>query len=465
MTNWKGSLHDIIVAPATPQGQSAIAIVRISGDGSIELVDKIFKGKKKLSGLKGYSAAYGWIIDPESKKEIDEAVALVFKKPHSYTGEDMVELSVHGSPLIVAKVVRLITRLGARPAEPGEFTFRAVANKRIDLTRAEAINELIRAQNERALELALRQLKGELYEAVKKLREQLIKFISLLELELDFSEEDVEFASRTELKQLLNRLREQISRLAESYKAGNAIKNGIPITIVGRPNAGKSTLFNRLIGEERAIVTDIPGTTRDYLEVLWNIEGYQIRLIDTAGLRKTSDPVERIGIERAKEQIKRSFLSLYIFDVSTMTVEEAVEDVKQLSRLQSSWLLLANKIDLLSTQQMKELQEKLSRYPNLVLVSARTGWGIDDLQSRIVNTIIKEWDLDAPVLLNERHHALLNEALEALEEVIEAFEQNQPAEIVSSLMRRVTDILGELTGEITSEDILSEIFANFCIGK
>ncbi len=466
---FRGKSTDPIVAIATPPGKSAIAIVRLAGNGVIQLVAPCFRGKQPLTQAKSHRLIHGWLIHPERPEPpLDEVLIAIYRAPHSYTGQDMVEIFTHGSPLLLKQILRLFTERGARLAEPGEFTLRAVLNGKMDLTRAEAIQELIEARSTRALETAIRQLRGDLFQKIRNLRQQLIELTALLELELDFADEDVEFASRPQLLHLLNQLIQEIEHLLATYRTGKALKEGIPIVIVGHPNAGKSTLFNQLIGEERAIVTDIPGTTRDYLEVEWEIHGFPVRLIDTAGLRQTTDPIEQIGIARTQQQLKQSFCALYIFDAHNQTLNQAIHNLSTLQQLQTCWILLANKVDLLTPHQKEKLRKEYQQYNlpyPLVLLSAKTGEGIPQLIETLRQKIQQEYNLEEFVLLSERHYQALSQARQSLLETQQALQQNLSTEIISSILRHALDALSILTGEITTEDILSEIFSRFCIGK
>ncbi len=449
-------MEDTIVALATPEGRSALALIRVSGPKAIDIVNKVFRSKD-LTKVDTHTIHYGWLYDENDP--VDEVLVFVMQAPKTYTGEDMAEITCHGSPLIIRKIIRTLQKYGARPAMPGEFTFRAFMNRKIDLLQAEAINDLINATSEEGYKIALKHLRGDVSKTIRQLREKLINLTSLIELELDFSEEDVEFASRHELLSLTREIKNMIKNLLDTYETGMALKEGIRIAIVGNPNAGKSTILNALVKEERAIVSEIPGTTRDYIEETFFLEGYLFRVIDTAGIRETTDPIEKIGVERALEQLKKAHLTLYVYDVTQMTPEEVCKHIKSLP-LAGDVIIVANKKDLLKSRNIS----LPTCYP-AILISAREPEDIEKLKQQLINWAKANYSSEGVILTSERQYNYLQQAYQAIEEAEEGISNNLPQDLIASSLRAVIDYLGELTGEITTEDILSNIFANFCIGK
>ncbi len=450
------AMNDTIVALATPEGRSALALIRISGPDAITIVNKIFKNKD-LSKVPSHTIHYGWLYDED--EPIDEVMVFIMHGPKTYTGEDMVEITCHGSPLIIRKIIRALQKYGARPAMPGEFTFKAFMNRKIDLLQAEAINDLINATNEEGYKIALKHLRGDVSKTISQLREKLINLTSLIELELDFSEEDVEFASREELLQLIREIKQIIKNLLDTYETGMALKEGIKIAIVGNPNAGKSTILNALVKEDRAIVSDIPGTTRDYIEETFSLEGYLFRIVDTAGIRQTTDPIEKIGVERTMEQVQKAHLTLYVYDVTQMSPDQVCKHIETLPT-SGDVIIIANKKDLVNNQGINLPQ----CYPAL-LISAKNPKDIEKLTQELVKWAKENYPSEGIILTSERQYNYLKLAYEAIEQAQEGVLQNMPQDLVASSLRAVIDYLGELTGEITTEDILGNIFANFCIGK
>ncbi len=449
-------MNDTIVALATPEGRSALALIRVSGPNAINTVNKIFRNKD-LSKVASHTIHYGWLYDAD--EPIDEVMVFVMHGPKTYTGEDMVEITCHGSPLIIRRIIRVLQKYGARPAMPGEFTFKAFMNRKIDLLQAEAINDLINATNEEGYKIALKHLRGDISKTLSQLREKLINLTSLIELELDFSEEDVEFASRDELLKLIREVKQIIKNLLDTYETGMALKEGIKIAIVGNPNAGKSTILNALVKEERAIVSDIPGTTRDYIEETFSLEGYLFRIVDTAGIRQTTDPIEKIGVERTMEQVQKAHLTLYVYDVTQMSPNQVCEHIKTLP-VSGDLLIIANKKDLIKNHNV----ELPNCYPAL-LISAKDPKDIEKLTQELIKWAKENYSSEGIVLTSERQYNYLKLAYEAIKEAQEGIMNNIPQDLVASSLRSVIDYLGELTGEITTEDILGNIFANFCIGK
>lgn len=464
------SISDIIVAPATAPGVGALAVIRLSGSGAIELVDRFFPAKRLAEG-KARVAYYGGLYTTE-KRLLDEVLLTTFKGPYSFTGEDTVEISCHGSPYIVQEIIQAFLEGGARLAQAGEFSQRAFLNGKLDLTQAEAVADLIASQSAAAHRLALHQLRGGVSDEISKLRQQLVDFASLIELELDFGEEDVEFADRNQLKELVNGIRSRIGELARSFSLGNAIKNGIPTVIAGRPNAGKSTLLNALLQEERAIVSNIPGTTRDTIEEILNINGIDFRLIDTAGIREATDEIEAIGVERTLEKVKQSQLLVYLFDVIETSPEVLTEDLDKLYQEDTHLLVVANKMDL----------NPYTKYEHFFGEHYQGKWGVSNeqfipiiasessnigyLKERLFDLgVSKDVNTQDVILTNARHYEALMNADEALERVLQGLADNIPADFVAMDIRQSLYHLGEITGQITTDELLSNIFGRFCIGK
>ncbi len=459
--------NDTICAIATPQGTGAIAVIRISGNKSFEVIHQIFKPKNEninLLDLEPYKVYYGEIYD--KNQLIDDVLISVFKAPHSYTGEHSLEISCHGSPYIQRLILELLVSKGIRLAEAGEFTLRAFLNGKMDLTQAEAVADLIASQSKTMHELALKQMRGGFSNKITELRKQLLDFASLIELELDFSEEDVEFADRTQLFALLANLKEEVNRLLESFKLGNAIKNGIPVAIIGKPNAGKSTLLNALLNEEKAIVSEIPGTTRDTIEDTIMLRGTAFRFIDTAGLRTSDNPIENIGIERTHSTIEKSFIILYLIDICNSSVEEILEEVKliktQFSNLDKHVVILANKTDMLE-ESPKELAKLLEQ--ETIFISAKRKENINLITEALLK--VAKWDelSEQLIMLNVRHYAVLLEVQQSIANIEKAFADKLSSELIAIDIKNILHYLGEITGEITNDEILGNIFGHFCIGK
>lgn len=451
------SSSDTIVAPATAQGVGAIALIRLSGDKAITICDSVFKGKD-LTQQATHTVHFGHIVDGE--RVIDEVLVSVFKGPNSFTKEDVVEVSTHGSDYIVQKILRLFVQQGARSASAGEFTKRAFMNGRFDLAQAEAVADLIASDSEATHDAALSQMRGGFSNKIKELREQLVHFASMVELELDFGEEDVEFADRDDLNKLITELKTVINELISSFEYGNAIKNGIPTVIAGKPNAGKSTLLNQLLNEEKAIVSDVPGTTRDFIEDELIVEGIRFRFIDTAGLRDTEDKVEAIGVERTKEQMSKAALILYLFDVADESLDGLKAEVTKLESAGVPILLVGNKID-------KGDKSKFESISTPVLyMSASAGDGVDQLKTKLLEvTRTKQFKTGNIVVTNTRHYESLLHTQQALNEVIMGLENRITGDLLAMDIRQSLHHLGEITGEITSDDLLKNIFGKFCIGK
>ena len=453
---------DTISALATPNGVGAIGVIRLSGPRALQIVNSAFQGNN-LEEAESHTAHFGRIAYKD--QILDEVVATVFKNPRSYTGEDVVEVSCHGSPYILQSVLELFAQKGARLAEPGEFTLRAFLNGKLDLSQAEAVADLIASNSEAAHKVAMNQMRGGFSRQIKDLREQLIHFASLVELELDFSEEDVEFADRSQLEELIQKTLKVISGLIASFKTGNAIRNGVPVAIVGKPNAGKSTLLNALLNEERALVTDIAGTTRDTVEDEMVIEGIYFRFIDTAGLRQTEDTVEAMGVQRAYEKMESADIVLYLFDLNNHTPEEAAQNLQELQARSGEGAIilpLANKIDKAEPQEIGIFKNYLDFIP----LSAKRQNGLDVLKEKLVSLVLSGRTGENETLItNIRHFQSLTKTAEALEAVQNGMQLGISGDLLAADIRQALFHLGEITGEITTDDLLGNIFSKFCIGK
>ncbi len=507
-------LHtDTIVALATPPGVGAIGLIRLSGKDAVAIADKAFWGKK-LTGQPTHTIHFGMIRD-EQGKDLDEVLASLFIAPKSYTGEDVVEVSCHGSPYILQEVIQLFIRLGARLAKPGEFTLRAFLNGKMDLSQAEAVADLIASESSAAHSVAMQQMRGGFSQEIQRLRQELIQFASLIELELDFSEEDVEFANRDELRRLVEKIRTVIRALIRSFQLGNVIKNGVSTVIAGRPNAGKSTLLNALLNEERAIVSEIAGTTRDTIEEVLNINGIPFRIIDTAGIREARDTIEAIGVERTLEKVRQGSLLVYVFDVILTQPADVHADLERLARPGVPLLIVANKMDLnphtrfehyfpvgspavgslqsgsgqsegskgqapadtpsrpLTSSNPLTSSHPLTSSPPLPLskeswvpISAKAQMNIEYLKEKLYEAAVGE-DLlgESTVVSNVRHLEALQHTDESLTAVLAGMDNAVTSDFIAMDIRRALHYLGEITGEITTEDLLDHIFSKFCIGK
>lgn len=455
------SYTDNIVALATPSGTGAIAVIRVSGPDAITLMDTLFKSikGKKLAQQKSHTIHLGHIVDQE--KILDEALVSIFKGPHSYTGENVVEISCHGSPFIQQQIIQLLLRNGCRSASAGEFTLRAFLNGKMDLSQAEAVADLIASDSEAAHDIAMQQMRGGFSNEIQELRQELLNFASLIELELDFSQEDVEFADRTQFNELLNRISEVLKKLIDSFALGNVIKNGIPVAIVGQPNVGKSTLLNFLLNEERAIVSEIAGTTRDTVEDHISIKGINFRFIDTAGIRETVDVVEKIGIERTFDKIEKARLIIYLFDGMEFDKAELEQIQKRYPNKQL--LPICNKMDLLNQEQKEKIKSKIH---NVLFLSAKFKEGISELESRLL-ALVDSGALsgDTTIITNSRHYDALLKALEEIQKVKEGLDMELSSDLMAIDIRQALYHLGEITGSVTTDDLLGNIFSNFCIGK
>jgi len=459
-----------IIALSSPPGSGAISIIRLSGKDSISAADKFFNSKsgKKLKDCNGYSISYGDFL--VGKEVLDEVVISLYKGPHSYTGEDVVEISCHGSNYIQQEIITSFTNAGVRLASPGEFTLRAYLNNKKDLSQAEAVSDLIASESKEAHKVAMQQMRGGYSNEIEDLREKLIDFKSLIELELDFSEEDVEFADRKDLKDLLNTLESKLSGLIESFSYGNVIKEGVTVTIAGKPNAGKSSLLNALVNEDKAIVSDIPGTTRDAIEDVTVINGIKFRFIDTAGIRETSDKIESIGVERAKGKIGKSRVLIYLFDRSDISENELINEVESYERDDLNIFIVENKIDLLNnlkTDSYKDNINQLIKKKNIELlqISALNQTNIEDLKK----AISKDLNLSSEnsiVITNSRHLEALKNSLNAIESVKKGLQDGISGDLLSVDLNDAIINISIITGKIDiDQDILGSIFSKFCIGK
>lgn len=449
--------HPTIVAlSSAPNG--AIAIIRLSGENAIGIGDKLFKGKKRLIESASHSIHFGKIISPDGEM-VDEVLISIFKAPHSYTGENSIEISCHGSSYIIQKIIDLAVAEGALLANAGEFTQRAFLNGKMDLAQAEAVADLIASENKISHQIAMSQMRGGISSELEKLREELIHFTSLIELELDFGEEDVEFANREELQHLTNNLILTIKGLIESFRYGNAIKQGVPVAIIGAPNVGKSTLLNALLKEERAIVSDIAGTTRDTIEETLTIDGIKFRFIDTAGIRQTEDKIESIGIERSMQAIRQAEVVLFLLD----SISDIPDSQIELLPIDSDKLIyIANKEDLLTDTAKQKLKERFQP----IFISAKNKTGIDQLKQLLIESIKGNISPQQLIISNARHHEELTLALAALDRVKDGMTKHLSGDLFAFHLRDALRHIGEITGHIDiDKDILGTIFSRFCIGK
>lgn len=454
-------LNDTIIALATPQGIGAIAVIRLSGQDAITITDRFFqkagKSKALLAAQKTHTVHFGNIVAIDGEI-IDEVVATLFVAPYSFTKENVVEISCHGSPFIVERIIRLFLEAGVRLAKPGEFTQRAFLNGRFDLAQAEAVADLIAADTESARRSALHQMRGGFSNEIKKLREELINFASLIELELDFGEEDVEFADRAQLARLVQQIVAFLERLMQSFSLGNVLKNGVPTVIAGKPNAGKSTLLNALLNEEKAIVSEIPGTTRDFIEDTLVIEGINFRFIDTAGLRETNDRIEALGVARTREKMAQAALIIYLFDMAETSMSEVEATEKELQQMGKSYLLVGNKMD--------KTLPNLAHHPHIIRISAAERIGLNELKTALLQAAnARPVAVGETVVTNLRHYEALSNAHRALTDVLKSLQSHVTADFVAMDIRHALRALGDITGEITTEDLLGNIFSKFCIGK
>jgi tRNA modification GTPase len=452
---------DTIVAMATPPGVGAIGIIRLSGENAFSIINKLFPSKN-LSLQYANTLHVGLLKDDAAI--LDEVVISIFKGPASYTGEDVIEISCHGSPYIQQQIIDVVIRNGARLARPGEFTQRAYLNGKLDLIQAEAVADLISSNTSASQNAALKNMRGGFSQILKEMREKLVQFSALIELELDFSEEDVEFADRTKFLNLLDEMQGSAKRLLESFKLGNVIKNGVSVAIVGKPNAGKSTLLNTLLSEYRAIVSEIAGTTRDTIEEILNIKGILFRLIDTAGIREDSgDVIENMGVLKSKEKIQQADVVLYLFDVNTETSKELSLSLNEIKKQNGNIVPVANKSDCAGKELVVHFEEI---FPETIFISAKMNTGIELLREKLYNIVVNSNALSENIILtNARHYSALNEVQLSLYEIKKAIENKTSGDLLSLDIRRCLHYLGEITGDVSNEDMLDYIFSKFCIGK
>ena len=454
-------LFDTIAAISTPKGEGGIAIIRISGDKSFEILDKIFVKKNPNANLGFYKLNYGFIKDGE--KTVDEVMAVRLKAPKSYTCEDIVEINCHGGTLVSEKVLELVLRNGARHAESGEFTKRAFMNGRIDLSQAEAVMDIIQGKTEKSVSLSLDQLRGDLRDKVNQFKKALLDITAHVNVVLDYPEEGIDDPLPAELRNNLEKVYEEANRLIDSYDTGKKIKEGIKTVIVGKPNVGKSTLLNALLHEERAIVTHVAGTTRDVIEEIIDIKGVPLVLVDTAGIRKTDDIVENIGVEKSKQFIGKADLVLLVLDASKELENEDIEVINQIKENKKKVIVLLNKIDL-----NKKINLAGHNLENIVEISAKDNIGIEDMQEKIYSYIVEE-DVENSseklIITNIRHKTALEKTKDAIKNIFETIDMGLPMDLISVDLKEALDSLSEITGEISSEDILDHVFGNFCVGK
>ncbi|MBI1224464.1 MAG: tRNA uridine-5-carboxymethylaminomethyl(34) synthesis GTPase MnmE [Bacteroidetes bacterium] len=483
----KHDLTDTIVALATPPGVGAIGVIRLSGEAALSIVEQVFSGKK-LTKQPSHTLHFGSIKNDEGQV-LDEVLVSIFKGSNSYTGENTAEVSCHGSPFILQKIIELFVEKGARLAQPGEFTLRAFLNGKMDLSQAEAVADLIASTSEGSHSVAIRQMRGGFSHEIQRLREELVNFASLIELELDFAEEDVEFANRDQLKATILKIQSFIHSLLQSFKLGNVLKTGVPTVIAGRPNAGKSTLLNALLNEERAIVSEIAGTTRDTVEEVLNINGVEFRLIDTAGIREAQDQIEAIGVERTMEKVSQAALLVYVFDIVETKIDEVLADVASLQTEGVPLLIICNKMDKLPSYKPEWLlnptdpsinefffanREQLAvgswqlavRPEQIITLSAKNGMNVPYLKEKLYQSVISQkMTGESTIVTNARHSEALQKAAASLDDVLHGLDAGVTSDFVAMDIRRALAFLGEITGEVGVEDLLGNIFSKFCIGK
>jgi tRNA modification GTPase len=464
-------LQETIVALATPSGAGAIAIIRLSGKDAISIAAEVFQSVsgKNIALQKTHTIHLGHIMD--GAKTYDQVLLSIFKGPNSYTGENVVEISCHGSVFIQQQIIQLLLRKGAKMAQAGEFTLRAFLNGKLDLSQAEAVADLIASDNEASHQIAMQQMRGGFSNEIAKLREELLNFASLIELELDFAEEDVAFADRTAFNELVTRIEFVLKRLIDSFAVGNVIKNGIPVAIVGEPNVGKSTLLNALLNEERAIVSDIAGTTRDTIEDELVIDGIGFRFIDTAGIRETKDVVESIGIQKTFEKIEQAQVVLYLVESQMSKVESIAPHINEIKQVhpEKPIIVIFNKVDLLSENKIKEISTLVSTFDfrlSTIFISAKQKLGIDELKNTLLSFVnTGALRNNETIVTNSRHYDSLLKALEEIQKVKWGLDAGISSDLMAIDIRSALYFFGEITGEVTNDELLGNIFANFCIGK
>ncbi len=459
---------DTIAAISTPLGEGGVGIIRLSGKDSIQIIERIFSSpkKKSLNNLKSYRVIYGHIIDPLAGKKVDEVLVTIMRSPHSYTKEDVVEINCHGGMIILRKTLELVLKQGARLAEPGEFTKRAFINGRIDLSQAEAVLDLIKSKTDESRRIAIEQLQGGLSEKITELRDRLTEICIHIEAYIDFPEDEIGTASKQDLLYSMKNIVTALETLLKTYEEARFFREGLSTAIVGRPNVGKSSLLNALLKKDRAIVTEVPGTTRDVIEEYLNIDGLPLRIMDTAGIRDVEDIAEKEGVKRSLRSIENADLVIAIFDQSEPLKEEDFEVLKKIG--DKNAIVVLNKCDLPAILDRDILTSRLAPYVLHVLnISATRGNGLEELKNTILNSCLKSWKegKEGVVVTNLRHKTALGNALEALNRAAQTFTENQPIEIIALELRDSLDKLGEIVGAVTTEDILNRIFSDFCIGK
>jgi len=468
--------QDTIIALATPSGMGAIAVIRLSGEDSISVVDAVFKskiGNKSLSKQKTHTIHLGHIVDND--RFIDEVLVSVFKNPNSYTGENVIEISCHGSVFIQQEILQLFIQNGIRLANPGEFTLRAFLNGKLDLSQAEAVADLIASDSKASHQIAMQQMRGGFSNEIEQLRQELLNFASLIELELDFAEEDVEFANRDDFQKLVHKITAVLKQLIASFAYGNVLKNGIPVAIIGEPNVGKSTLLNALLNEDKAIVSEIAGTTRDAIEDELIIDGVAYRFIDTAGIRDTEDTIESIGIKKTFEKASQAQVIIYLFDSSIVRNRNEKEQKQllefvlvEINKIKTKFpdkklLIIANKTDLLSDKEVDNINKIIK---NILLLSAKNNEGINELKNELTSLAnTGALSNNQTIVSNSRHFEALNNALKEIINVQKGINNKLSSDLIAIDIREALSYLGEITGKVTTEDLLGNIFANFCIGK
>lgn len=466
--------QETIVALASPSGAGAIAVIRLSGKEAITIAEQVFQSVsgKAISKQKTHTIHLGHIV--EEGKVFDQVLLSIFKNPHSYTGEDVIEISCHGSTYIQQQIIQLLLRKGCRMAQAGEFTLRAFLNGKLDLSQAEAVADLISSDNEASHQIAMQQMRGGFSNEIAKLREELLNFASLIELELDFAEEDVEFADRTQFRELLSRIEFVLKRLIDSFAVGNVIKNGIPVAIVGEPNVGKSTLLNALLNEERAIVSDIAGTTRDTIEDELVIDGIGFRFIDTAGIRETKDVVESIGIKKTFEKIEQAQVVLLLVDGSKLTIDSLGGVKIEIEKIRNQFplkpiVIIINKKDLITAEMLSTINQQLTDNngkSSTIYISAKNKEGIEDLKNQLMSFVnTGALRNNETIITNTRHYDSLLKALEEIQKVQFGLQSNLSSDLMAIDIKQALYYFGEITGEVTNDELLGNIFANFCIGK
>jgi len=466
-------IQDTICAIATPIGEGGISIIRVSGKNSFDIVKKIFEGKGEIENYKPFTIHFGKIIDPEFGL-IDEVLISIFKAPHSYTGEDLIEINSHGGSLVTKKIINLLLRSGARLAEPGEFTKRAFLNGRIDLTQAEGVADLIHAQSDTALKCSLKSISGEYGRTLKKYHQKLLDICSLIELELDFVEDDIQFVDNNEILNMINNLLIEINQMINSFELGKLYKDGVKVVLLGKPNVGKSTILNSLIKSNRAIVSHIPGTTRDFIEESFYFDGVLYRIFDTAGLRETNDEIEKEGISRTKEQAKDSDILVYIFDLTQEYYETDFSIFKEFIDLskknRQELIIVFNKSDLIEVDKIDNFKNNKLNTSNLsknISISAHNDEDISHLKEIFgeIISVKKNLFFDEKIVTNIRHRDALIRTKDSLNQAINAIVKNESNEFISVHLRKALNSLGEVIGTVSTEDILNNIFSKFCIGK